>query len=71
MDIENALDYLKRISKGEIEIKIIEIPMVSPFALNTYLVGREDVVLMADKREILRRLHEMIMERIRKSNKQG
>ncbi len=69
MDIENALDYLRRVGR-EIEIKIVEVPMVSPFALNTYLVGREDVVLMADKREVLRRLHEMIVERIRKSNKQ-
>lgn len=71
MDIENALDYLGKVARGEIEVKIVELPMVSPFALNTYLIGREDVVLMADKREILRRLHEMILERIRKSNKQS
>ena len=66
MDIENALDYLKRIDK----IEVVERPMVSPFALNAYLIGREDIVLMADRREVLRKLHEMIIDEIRKNNKQ-
>ncbi len=66
MDIENALDYLKRIDK----IEVVERPMVSPFALNAYLIGREDIVLMADRREVLRKLHEMITDEIRKNNKQ-
>ncbi len=66
MDIENALDYIERVERGDIEVKVVELPMVSPFALNVYLAGREDVVLMADKREILRMLHEMIVKRIRK-----
>ena len=64
MDIENALDYLKRVADGRVKVEIVEIPMVSPFALNVYLVGREDVVLMADRREVLRKLHEMIVKRI-------
>ncbi len=66
MDIGNALDYLKRIDK----IEVVERPMVSPFALNAYLIGREDIVLMADRREVLRKLHEMITDEIRKNNKQ-
>ncbi len=64
MDIENALDYLKRVVDGRVKIEIVELPMVSPFALNIYLVGREDVVLMADRREVLKKLHEMIVKRI-------
>ncbi len=63
MDVENAMRYLSRIGKN---VEIVETPMVSPFALNMYLVGEEDVVLMADRREILRKLHEMIVERISK-----
>ncbi|ADB58703.1 DEAD/DEAH box helicase [Archaeoglobus profundus] len=64
MDIENALDYLRRVADGRVKVEILELPMVSPFALNMYLAGREDVVLMADRREVLRKLHEMILKRI-------
>ncbi len=63
MDIENALDFLKRIVK-DIEVKIVHLPHPSPFALNMYLVGEEDVVLMEDRRKVLKILHEMILRNI-------
>ncbi|WP_457548670.1 ATP-dependent helicase [Archaeoglobus sp.] len=69
MDIENALDYLERVVDGRVKVEIVELPMVSPFALNVYLVGKEDVVLMADRREVLKMLHEMIVKRISKGLK--
>lgn len=63
MDIDNALDYLSKVGKV-IELKIVEVPHPSPFALNMYLVGEEDVVLMEDRRKVLKMLHEMILKSI-------
>ncbi len=63
MDIKNALDYLGRVGR-EIEVKILRLPHPSPFALNMYLAGAEDVVLMEDRRRVLRMLHEMILRNI-------
>jgi len=69
MDVESAMDYLRKVG-SEIKVKVVETSMVSPFALNIYLVGEEDVVLMADRRKILKMLHEMIVEKIKKRYEQ-
>jgi ATP-dependent Lhr-like helicase len=65
MDVNNALDYLKKIVNGSIGVEVVELPTPSPFSLNIYLIGEEDVVLMADRRRILKMLHDMIVERLR------
>ncbi len=64
MDVENALDYLRKVGR-EIEVRVVELPSPSPFSLNIYLAGAEDVVLMEDRRRVLRILHEMILKRIK------
>ena len=56
MEIDNAIDFL---SKPH-EIVIVEIPHPSPFSLNIYVLGEEDVVLMEDRRRVIRALHEKI-----------
>jgi ATP-dependent Lhr-like helicase len=61
MDLRNALDYLAKIGKS-IGIKIVRTPYPSPFALNIYLLGEEDVVLMEDRRKVLKALHEKILQ---------
>ena len=66
MDLENAIDYLSKIEK-EIEIKIVKVPYPSPFSFNLYVLGEEDVVLMEDKRKILRELHERVLRLIEES----
>ncbi|MCC6027608.1 MAG: ATP-dependent helicase [Archaeoglobus sp.] len=60
MDIKNAMDYLSRVGK-EIELKIVRVPYPSPFAFNLFILGEEDVVLMEDRRKVLRELHEKVM----------
>ena len=60
MDLANAIDFLNKAKK--MEIKIVRIPYPSPFALNIYVLGEEDVVLMEDKKKIIRQLHEKIMQ---------
>ncbi len=67
MDVHNALDYLSKIGR-KIELRILEVPNPSPFALNMYLVGEEDVVLMEDRRKVLKMLHEMILKKIEMSD---
>jgi len=60
MDLANAIDFLNRVK--EMELRIVRIPYPSPFALNIYVLGEEDVVLMEDKKRIIRMLHERIMQ---------
>ncbi|MCX8172410.1 MAG: ATP-dependent helicase, partial [Archaeoglobaceae archaeon] len=60
MDIKNALDYLSKVGK-EIEIRIVRTPYPSPFAFNLFVLGEEDVVLMEDRRKVLKELHEKVM----------
>ena len=65
MDLRNALDYLSRINSNEIEIKIVRTPYPSPFAFNIYVLGEEDVVLMEDRRRVLKALHEKVLQIIK------
>lgn len=60
MDIHNALDFLSKVGK-EIELRITRIPYPSPFAFNLFILGEEDVVLMEDRRRILKELHEKVI----------
>ena len=60
MNIEDAIDFLSKVGK-EIELVIVRTPYPSPFAFNMYLLGEQDVVLMEDRRKILRELHEKVM----------
>ncbi|WP_290623278.1 MULTISPECIES: ATP-dependent helicase [unclassified Archaeoglobus] len=60
MNIEDAIDYLSRVGR-EIELVIVRTPYPSPFAFNMYLLGEQDVILMEDRRKVLRELHEKVM----------
>ncbi|MEM2462036.1 MAG: ATP-dependent helicase [Archaeoglobaceae archaeon] len=60
MDIHNALEFLSKIGK-EIEVRIVRIPYPSPFAFNLFILGEEDVVLMEDRRRVLKELHEKVI----------
>lgn len=61
MDLRNALRFLSKVGY-EVEVKIVRLAYPSPFAFNIYLLGEEDVVLMEDRRKILKALHEKIMQ---------
>lgn len=66
MDIHRAIEVLSKIKSGEIEIKVIgpyEVP--SPFAHNIIVKEHSDVVLAEDKRELLKNLHEKVVEFLR------
>ena len=60
MNIDDAIDYLSKVGKG-VELVIVRTPYPSPFAFNMYLLGEQDVVLMEDRRRVLKELHEKVM----------
>ncbi len=64
MDVENAKKVLKWIEEGKIEIVEAFLPMPSPFAHNIVLIGLTDVVLIEDRKEILKRLYDRIKREV-------
>lgn len=59
MDINNAEKVLKWIEKGEVKIKKVNIPIVSPFGVNLIIQGRGDLIKMEDRASFLKRMHEL------------
>lgn len=59
MDIDNAEKVLKWIESGEVKIKKIRTPIVSPFGLNLMMQGRSDLIKMEDRADFLKRMHEL------------
>jgi len=59
MDINNAKQILELIKSGRVQIKIKEVKLPSPFALNLILQGHSDLIRIEDKQDFLRRMHEL------------
>ncbi len=68
MNIEAAEDTLRRIEKGETKVLFFGPTTIpSPFAHIMVVNAYSDVVLMEDKRELLKRLHQMVLSRLNTS----
>ena len=66
MHIDEAVEVLKAVQRGDIEVKLIgPLDVPSPFAHHIVVHGYSDVVLMEDMRKMLAKLHEMVIERIK------
>ncbi len=66
MDIINAKKVLNWMEDGKLNVLVFEgsdIP--SPFAHNLFAIGQSDVILMADRKELLERLHKQVLEKIK------
>jgi len=61
MDVVGAELFLSWVREGKIEVVVREHALPSPFAFNLEAIGSSDVVLMEDRRELIRRLHRKIM----------
>lgn len=59
MDIWHAEEVLKWIEDGKIKIKVVRVPIVSPFGLNLLMQGRADLIKMEDRAQFLKRMHEL------------
>ncbi len=65
MNIDAAKETVERIHKGEVEVKVVgPLDVPSPFAHVIVANSFSDVVLMEDKRRLLQRLREMVLQRI-------
>ena len=72
MDIQHAIEVLTKIDRGEIEVTIVgpnSIP--SPFAHNIVVYGYSDIVLMEDRRRLLQKLHEQVINYLKYKSKSG
>ncbi len=68
MDINNAKKVLKWIESGEVKIKKIRTPIVSPFGVNLMIAGRSDLIKMEDRASFLKRMHELHLRIIGERN---
>ncbi len=62
MDIKNAVNVLKWVEEGRVKIKVVRVPIVSPFGLNLMMQGRSDLIKMEDRAKFLKRMHELHMK---------
>lgn len=65
MDVKNALKVIEWVNNGEMEIKIINTVIPSPFAFNLVLRGYLDVLNQNDKAEFTKRMHRAIIDKIK------
>ena len=65
MEIENAEKILKDVASGKIDIVMSRAGMPSPFSFNIVAIGASDVVLMEDRKKMIRELHREVMEAIK------
>ncbi|MCJ7450441.1 MAG: ATP-dependent helicase [Candidatus Nanohaloarchaeota archaeon QJJ-9] len=64
MDVKHAQEVVDRIGDGEIEVVIKDTDVPSPFAHNMIIQGQSDVIMMEDKQERLKQLHEKVMDEL-------
>ena len=65
MDILNAREIVKKIDKGELKIKVVNTPLVSPFGLNLMVQSHSDFIKMEERAAFLKRMHELHLGIIR------
>lgn len=70
MDIENAKKIIKGIENKEIKIEKIKTKIPSPFAFNIALQSKVDVFKISDRAEFLRKMHQQILEKIKRKQKE-
>jgi len=64
MDIDNAKIIVKNLNNNTIKVKIKEVSIPSPFALNLIVQGHSDLIRFEDKQDFLRRMHKLHLEGI-------
>jgi len=65
MDIENAIKFVRDIEKGKVKVTIKNSFLPSPFSFHIVAIGATDVVLMEDRKEMIKEMHKEVMEMIK------
>jgi ATP-dependent Lhr-like helicase len=63
MDLDNAKHFVQRVERGEVKVAVTRggrLP--SPFAFNLVAVGSTDVVMMEDRKLMIRGMHRRVMQ---------
>ncbi len=66
MDLPRAEQVVKRLTNGEIDHKIIETDVPSPFSHLLVTFGEADVIMMKDRRKHIRDLHKQVLAKLNK-----
>ena len=69
MDIAHACEIVKKIDNGELKVKIVDTPLVSPFGLNLMVQSHSDLIKMEERAAFLKRMHELHLGIIRDKTK--
>jgi len=69
MDVRRAELVVRGVEKGEIKIKKVHVPIISPFGINLMLQGRHDLIKMEDRVSFLKRMHELHLRAIQERGK--
>ncbi len=67
MDFENTKLILKNLEEGKIKIKHINTSVPSPFAFSIAMQGYTDIMKIEDRMEFLKRMHQSVLSRIKKT----
>jgi ATP-dependent Lhr-like helicase len=63
MDLENAKHFVQRVERGEVHVLVTRNGRLpSPFAFNLVAVGSTDVVMMEDRKLMIRTMHRRVMD---------
>lgn len=65
MDIKNAIWVVKQIKESKIKVKVVSNDIPSPFAFNMIAQGYMDVLRIEERTEFIRRMHQVILMRIK------
>ncbi len=65
MDLPHAEQIIREISEGTIKYKVMETDVPSPFSHMMITLGETDVIMMKDRRKRIRRLHRLVMQKLR------
>lgn len=65
MDVENAEKVIQWIANDEMEIKVINTVIPTPFAFNLVSQGYLDVLNQNDKAEFTKRMHKAVLDKIK------
>ena len=64
MDLKRVHEIIEGIKSGRIKWRLIKTTSPSPFSHNIIAFGHADVVLMKERQEYLKALHQMVLEKI-------
>ncbi len=64
MDLPDAADVLRQIESGALRVDEVATTLPSPFAFNIVLKGYTDILKIEERKEFLKRMHELLLKEI-------